>query len=106
MENHFCLVLVTCPTLEEARKISKGLVEEKLAACVNLVPQIESCYWWEGKVENAQELLLLIKTSNENSRKVEEWVRQHHSYTVAEALSLPIVSGNPPYLAWIKESVR
>lgn len=101
----FCVVLVTAPSLEEAKNIAKGLLEEKLAACVNVVNGVESFYWWEGKIENSAEVLLVVKTVTSRIRKIQEWVQSHHSYTVPEIIALPILQGSRPYLDWVKDSL-
>lgn len=105
MENKFCVVFITAPSLEEGKKIATGLVDAKLAACINLVPHIESVYRWEGKIEAANEVLLVAKTTMEKFKKLETWVKAHHSYTVPEIITLPITAGSSPYLQWLQESL-
>ena len=99
------LVLSTAGSREEAHKIARGLVERRLAACVNIVPQIESVYRWRGTVEEAGEFLLLIKTLSATVDRVCDAIRELHSYEVPEAIALAIEDGLPAYLAWISESV-
>jgi len=99
------LVLSTAGSLEEARKIARHLVEQRLAACVNVVPQVESVYRWQGKVESAQEWLLLIKTTAALFESVRAAIRQIHSYDLPECIALTIAEGGVEYLAWIGESV-
>jgi periplasmic divalent cation tolerance protein len=91
--------------MKEANFISKTLVEQKLAACVNITPKIQSRYWWKGKVETASESLLMIKTKKTLVSKLIKKVKDMHSYTVAEVIALPIIQGNPDYLQWIQTSV-
>jgi periplasmic divalent cation tolerance protein len=106
-ETKFRVVLVTCATLEEARKIARAVVEQGLAACVNIVTHaVESFYTWEGKLENGSEYLLLIKTSAAQLEVLEREVTQLHSYDTPEFIALPIVAGSEKYLKWLKESVR
>jgi periplasmic divalent cation tolerance protein len=100
------LVLSTAGTKEEAQKIAHALVERRLAACVNIVPQIESVYRWQGKVESAQEFLLLIKTSTERFAEVSAALKELHSYEVPECVSVAIDDGSGDYLKWLAESVR
>ncbi len=99
------VVLVTASSRKEADKIAQYLVEEKLAACVSIVPQIYSRYWWKGRIEYGSELLLIIKTLSSRYKALERRVRTLHSYTVPEILALPVMKGNPAYLQWLKKSV-
>jgi periplasmic divalent cation tolerance protein len=105
MSDHI-VVYVTAPSMDEARAIAAGLLEEHLAACVNIVPTVESHYWWEGKREKADEALLVIKTRGALLESLIAKVRGLHSYTVPEVIALPLVGGNPDYLAWIQEETR
>jgi periplasmic divalent cation tolerance protein len=99
------IVLTTAGTAEEARKIAQALVERRLAACVNIVPQIESVYRWQGKVETAQEWLLVVKTTREKYERVCEAIRELHSYELPECVCLAIEDGSAAYLEWIGEAV-
>jgi len=106
-ETKFRIVLVTCATLEEARKIARGVVEKRLAACVNIVTHaVESFYTWEGKLENNSEYLLMIKTSEERLTELQQEVMGLHSYDSPEFVVLPIVAGSEEYLKWLAESVQ
>jgi periplasmic divalent cation tolerance protein len=100
------VVLVTCGTRSEARRIARGLVKAKVAACVN-IPQepVESIYRWKGKVETAREFLLVIKSSRRRFAAVEAEVRRLHSYDLPEIIALPIERGSRKYLAWINKCV-
>jgi len=100
------VILVTAPSLKEARKIARGLVEDRLAACVNVTAPVESIYRWQGKIENSRERLLVIKTAREIFAEVEAAIRKLHSYTNPEIICLPIVDGSREYLDWVTESVR
>jgi periplasmic divalent cation tolerance protein len=100
------IVLTTTSSEEEARKIAHALVDRQLAACVNIVPQIESVYRWQGKVESAREWLLLIKTSAEKFSAVRDALRELHSYDLPECIAIKIEDGSPDYLQWIADSVR
>lgn len=102
----FCLVLNTCPDEQTARAMALGLIEARLAACVNLVPGLTSIYRWEGAVEEGTELLLLIKTTAERYPQVESFIRERHPYRLAEIISMPLSAGLPAYLDWIGDSVR
>ena len=90
----------------QATTIARALVKEKLAACVNIVPGIASIYVWEGKLEEGREVLLLIKSRAALSKRLTARVRQLHSYSVPEVVTIPIASGNPDYLRWVRESTR
>ncbi len=100
------LVLVTCGSAAEARRIARAVVEERLAACVNILPAaITSIYRWKGRVESAREKLLVIKTSRRRLAKLQAAVERLHSYEVPEFIALPIAAGSPAYLSWLEENV-
>lgn len=98
------VVLVTCGSLEEAGTIARTLVQEKQAACVNIIPSITSVYFWEGDVQTDQECLLLIKSRGECLEALQARIKQLHSYSVPEFLVLPVESGSSDYLAWLVEN--
>ncbi len=100
------LVLTTCGSLEEARSIAQTLVERQLAACVNIVPQVESVYRWHGEVETAAEWLLVIKTTVEIFDRVREALSELHSYELPECIEIGIEDGSAAYLEWMGESVK
>ncbi len=102
----YCVCLITASSPEEARNLAFGLVVAGLAACVNQVPQVTSVYSWEGRVEEAGEILLIAKTRSSHLQGLIDKVRELHSYDVPEVIALPIVGGNLHYLRWIDESVR
>lgn len=95
------VVLSTAGSLEEAERIATALVDERLAACVNLVSPLTSIYRWQGKVERAAEVLLVIKTRRALASRLTARLRALHSYDVPEAIVLPIASGSAPYLRWL-----
>lgn len=99
------IAYVTTPNEESARKISRELVSRKLCACVNIIPNIQSIYEWEGKINEDLEYLLMIKTTTDKIEALTTWVRENHPYSVAEVISVKIENGNPPYLDWIKKTV-
>ena len=101
MENAV-VVLCTFPDLDQARQIGAALVERQVAACVNLLPGVESIYRWEGKVERANEVLGLIKTTR--YAELEAAIRELHPYEVPEILALPVGAGSESYIGWLKES--
>jgi periplasmic divalent cation tolerance protein len=96
----------TCKDRRQAAAIAKALVKEKLAACVNIVPAVASIYVWEGKLEEGREVLLIIKSRAALSKKLTARVKALHSYSVPEVVTIPIASGNPDYLRWVRESTR
>ena len=98
------VVLVTCGSIAEARKIGRNVVEKNLAACANIVPSVESIYRWKGKVERAREVLVVIKTTANRLPELEREVKRLHSYDVPEFIVLSIVAGSSKYLAWLQES--
>ncbi|MEM0378358.1 MAG: divalent-cation tolerance protein CutA [Thermosphaera sp.] len=104
MEGGWILVLITTSNYEEASKIARTLVESKLAACVNIVREVSSIYWWEGKIEQSGESLLLVKTTIERLENLVRKVKEEHSYSVPEIIAVPIIGGNKDYLSWIRAS--
>ncbi len=95
------LVYTTYPSLAEAEKAGRAIVERRLAACVNILPGMVSHYWWQGAIERGEEAVMIIKTRASVAEPVREAVRQGHSYTAPAILVLPIESVDAPYLAWI-----
>ena len=103
----YFVVLVTCGSRAEGRRIARQIVTRRLAACANLLEApVASVYRWKGKVEKAREFLLLIKTSARRLRALEAEVRRLHSYDVPEFIALPVVAGSPAYLRWLAECVN
>ncbi len=100
------VVLVTTPNRKVSEKLSKLLVDKKLAACANILPGVRSRYWWKGRVETAMEELLILKTNSMKLPKLQETIRKNHPYSVCEILALPVAHGNPSYLEWIHRSLK
>ncbi len=100
------VVLVTAGSKEEAGMLARGLVENKLAFCVNIIPAIESVYHWEGKIHHDPELLLIVKTRSGKFEALRDWVVEHHSYDVPEVIALPITAGLGEYLKGIDDWVE
>ena len=98
------VVFVTAKDEAEAQKISEKLLQAKLAACVNVISNIRSVFWWEGKIDQSNEVLLMIKSQKKLFSKIVAAVKSVHSYSVPEIIALPIVDGQKDYLQWIKES--
>ncbi len=99
------LVLSTCPDRQNAEAIAAGIVKDGLAACVSIIPGLRSVYMWQGKVENSDEYLLLIKTHAHCYNRLETVIRRCHPYELPEIVSVPIETGLAEYLAWIDASV-
>ena len=97
------VVMVSASSQNEAEKIAKDLVERKLAACVSIIPNMRSIYIWEGKVEDSEEYLMIIKTRGELFEQVKEAIQQLHSYKIPEIISLPITHALEDYVRWINE---
>ncbi len=102
----FIVVLTTIDDLESAKKLSRSLVYNKLAGCVNIIPDLISIYRWEGNIEEDNEFLLFIKTRKENYEEIEEFIKENHPYEVAEIISLNIESGENEYLNWLYENTN
>ena len=100
------IVLTTAANREEAARLGRTLVEERLAACVTLIPAVESIYRWQGKIESSTETLLLIKTSSDQIRVLEARLKELHSYQTPEFLVLAVESGSDAYLGWLRASLR
>lgn len=98
---HVVIVMVTTASQDEADKIADQVVRSRLAACASTIPTMRSTYWWEGKVVNDQEALLLIKTTSDKFNTLEETIRKIHSYKVPEIITIPVSNGFPPYLEWV-----
>lgn len=97
---------VTTPNEESAKKIARAVISNKLAACVNIIPSVQSIYEWEGRINEDLEYLLMIKTTTANVNELTTYVRDNHPYSVAEVISVKIENGNAPYLDWVAKSVK
>lgn len=95
------VVLSSCGSEEEAERLARRLVEERLAACVSVIPRIRSFYRWQGKIEDSPEYLLAVKTSRELFERLRLVLESAHSYELPEVLALPVVEGSPNYLEWL-----
>ena len=102
----FALVLVTAPDLKTARALAKAALANKLIACANLVPQVESHYWWRGKIESRTEGLLILKTQKSKLAALEKFIAEKHPDDTPEFLALPVRAGSKKYLAWLATSIR
>lgn len=106
MENpSYIVIFITTSTDEEAKKIADALLTEKKASCVNILPKVHSLFWWQGRIDSASEVLLIVKTEERLLDDVTKLVRELHSYSVPEIIALPIIGGSEKYLKWISESM-
>lgn len=100
------VIYCTCPNIETAEKISRSLISQHMAACVNQLPGITSLYEWEGKIQQDQEVLLLIKTTEERFDAIRQLVIEEHPYELPELIAVPISQGLPDYLEWITQCTK
>ena len=104
-ESAYIVLFITTDSASEAQQISKVLLEQKKAACVNIISNVDSLFWWEGKLDSARENLLIVKTKASLLPEIINLVKKVHSYEVPEIIALPIVGGNQDYLDWIEGNV-
>jgi periplasmic divalent cation tolerance protein len=102
----FAIVLVTAPDLKTARTLAKAALQSRLIACANLIPKIESHYWWQGKIESGAEVLLVLKSQKSKLAALEKLVLARHPYDTPEFLVLPVSAGNKKYLNWLAASLK
>ena len=100
------VVLITAQDAVEAKTIANQLLKKKLIACANIIEGVQSVFWWQGKIDQAKETLIVLKSQQSFFKKIVKTVKAHHSYEVPEVIALPIIDGNPDYLKWIDESLR
>lgn len=106
MTTTYQLVLTTCPDRDSAERIARTLVERRLAACVNIVPGVQSYYEWKGKIETGQEFLLVIKSRAELFETLQKQIVSAHPYELPEIIAVPVSTGSAPYLAWLEAQTR
>jgi periplasmic divalent cation tolerance protein len=106
MDSKYIVVFITVDSQENAQKITDKLLKEKKAACVNIIPKVESHYWWQGKIESANELMLIVKTRAALLDELVTLVKENHPYCVPEIIALPIIGGNEDYLKWIEKETN
>ena len=102
----YVVVIITTPNKEEAVKIVRSLLEERLIACANIVGPVSSLFWWQGKIDEENEFLVFMKSHKSLFERVSERVMEIHSYDVPEIVALPIIEGSPPYLDWLRASLQ
>ena len=101
----YIVLFVTTADAAEAQLISRTLLKQRKAACVNIIPQVNSLFWWKGNIDSAQENLLVVKTKTSLLPEIISLVKKVHSYTIPEIIALPIIDGSQDYLEWIEENV-
>lgn len=101
----FRIVFVTAPNRKTARQLARCALEARLAACANLIPNLESHYWWQGKIESAPEVLIIFKTTAKNLPKLEKLILVKHPYDTPEFVALPLTGGSQRYLDWLSASI-
>jgi periplasmic divalent cation tolerance protein len=102
----FIVIFITCSGDNEAKKIADTLLTRKNAACVNILPRVRSLFWWQGKIDSADEVLLIAKTESRLLDDVVKLVKKLHSYDVPEIIAMPIAGGNSDYLKWIDKTTK
>ncbi|HXY62129.1 MAG TPA: divalent-cation tolerance protein CutA [Nitrospirota bacterium] len=100
------IVLITVTSKDEAGRIGTALVNEHIAACVNILPQIRSLFFWDGKTQDENEMLMIVKSRLSQLDRIIARVKELHSYTVPEVIAIPIIGGSPEYLHWLKDSTQ
>ncbi len=104
--SNYIVVYITASSVQEAKKIGRKLVEEKLAACANIISPINSIYRWQGKICDDKEALIILKTKKILFKKIENKVKALHSYEVPEVIAIPIIEGSDKYLSWLKNETK
>ena len=102
----YIVLFITTANTKEAQLISKVLLEQRKAACINIVPRVSSLFWWQDKLDSAQESLIIVKTKASLLNEIVSLIREIHSYDIPEIIALPIVGGNQDYLEWIGKEVK
>ena len=102
----FLQLFVTCQSKKEADRIASSLLAKRLAACANTISGVDSKFWWNGKIDKAREVLVILKTKRSKFKRIEKEVKRLHSYEVPEIIAIPIVAGSREYLKWIWKNVK
>lgn len=102
----YIITLITAPNEEEASHISHTLVEEKLAACINIIPAVRSIYRWEGRIADEKEVLLIVKTKRGLFEPLKKRVKELHSYSVPEIIAVTLIEGDEQYLSWLEQETK
>ena len=101
--NQYCVILTTVPHSESGKALAQGLLQNSLAACINIIPGLESYYYWQGELQQDSELQLLIKSNHSKLEDIESYLKNHHPYELPELLVLPVQSGSSEYLNWMNK---
>lgn len=101
----YCVILVTACSAAEAKRIGRALLKKRLVACVNMLPGVESHYWWKGRIERSRECLMMMKTRRGRFAAITQTVKELHSYVVPEIIALPMAAGQRDYLRWVDASL-
>ena len=104
--NQAVLIFITTASEKEAERIAKALLTQKKAACVSILPRVNSFFWWQGKIDSASEVLLVVKTESRLLEAIVKLVKKLHSYEIPEIIAMPIIGGNEEYLKWISGSLK
>ncbi|MBF0570435.1 MAG: divalent-cation tolerance protein CutA [Candidatus Omnitrophica bacterium] len=102
---NYIIILVTAKDKKEANRIARGLLEAKLIVCANIIDDVQSLFWWQGKIDSSKEVLLVLKTKKSLFKRIMAQVKSLHSYQTPEIIALPIANGSEDYLKWINSSV-
>jgi periplasmic divalent cation tolerance protein len=102
----YIIVLITCPDADEGKRIAHALLVERLAACVNIVPGLFSKFWWTGKIHEANECLMIVKTKKSVLRKLIRKVKEMHQYENPEIIAIPVIGGSKEFTKWIDDEIR
>lgn len=105
-ESEYIVVLITAPSTTEAERLSRLLLTQRKAACVNIISGLDSMFWWDNKLNSAHESLMVVKSKASLLPELVSLVKKEHSYSVPEVIALPVIGGNPDYLAWLDKEVR
>lgn len=105
-QESYVMIVIATSTEEEAEKIGKTLVEEKLAASANIIPSIKSFFFWKGEFNSVSEAIILLNTRHDLFEKIQQRARELHSYELPEVIAVPILAGSSDFLAWVKENTR
>ncbi|HOV21837.1 MAG TPA: divalent-cation tolerance protein CutA [bacterium] len=104
-KNNFIQIITTFERKKDAKLLANILLKKRVAVCIQIIENIESYYWWEGKIEKGKEILLFIKTKEEMYKKIEKIIKENHPYKIPEIISFKIHKGSKEYLKWIKEEI-
>jgi len=106
MIKRMCLIYSTFPAIDDAKRVGKILVEERLAACVNIIPKIHSIYWWDDKIEEDSEVVLIAKTTTRTANRIVETIKTHHPYELPAILIVPVEGGFEGFLDYVESEVK